>query len=344
MRFTNVICVLAFGGLAAATSGIGCSGGGDTSGSTSGNATTGTGGSDMTGSTSSTGSAGAAACSPTDAACTKVTSECIALADNKGKDTFTLRMSQLTVAKPAALSKGVAKTAIAGALLMNLKQCNLAGQGTFSLLMQFDTKAKKLTVGGATPVMSPLKGYTFAKGMAAGLDISPVITDLNLDATNKFSPAKGVDLNIPIYLSATETTPGIVLPLHQASIAGTLSDNNNCVGKYNADKLDPKKLCAPTDTVPAFTDAASLDAFVTLEQADNLPISAVGQTLCVLLSDDATMYGDMSTPKKCKRDAGGKIVFKGDWCSTTNMAASATCADALKLTATLAASSVLYTP
>lgn len=344
MRFTNVICVLAFGGLAAATMGTGCGGGSDTSSSSSGSTSTGTGGGDTASTSVSTGTSSAFPCSP-DSKCTEVASECIALTDNKGKDTFTLRMSQLSIAKPAALAKpGLAKNAIESGVVMSLAPCNLKGTGTFNLLLQFDTKNKKIKVGGAKPTTTPAKGYTYATGMASGLDIGPITDDLDLDASGNFSPAKGADINLPIYFAATDATPGVVLPLHKASITGTLTDNNNCVGKYNADKLDPKKLCGPTDTVPYYTDGADLDAYITLEEADKVVIAQLGQSLCVLLSDNATMYGDMSTPKKCTRDAAGKILFKGDWCSTTNSPGSAACNDASKLTGTLAASAVAYVP
>lgn len=343
MRFTNVICVLAFGGLAAATTGIGC-GGGETSSSSSGSSGTGgsgSGGSDAASSSASTGTAGAYECSPDPKTCTEVASECVALVNNKGQDTFTLRMAQLSIAKPAALAKpGLVKNTIEGGVLMSLAGCNLKGQGTFNLLLQFDTKNKKLKVGGAKPTTTPAKGYTFATGMASGLDITPVTVDLSLDASNKFAPASGVDINLPIYFAATDTTPGVVLPLHKASITGTLSDNNNCVGKYNADKLDPKKLCQSTDTVPTFTDGADLDAYITLEEADKVVIAPLMQTLCVVLGGDP----NMATPKACARDTAGKILFQGDWCSTTNSAGSTVCADATKLTGKLAASAITYVP
>jgi hypothetical protein len=69
-------------------------------------------------------------------------------------------------------------------------------------------------------------------------------------------------------------------------------------------------------------------------------IESLSQSLCVLLSGNAAMYGDMGSPNKCKRDADMKIVFKGDWCEATNMAADATCTDSAKLGAQFAASAV----
>ena len=41
----------------------------------------------------------------------------------------------------------------------------------------------------------------------------------------------------------------------------------------------------------------------------------------------------------CKTDSSGKILYMGDWCSTTNMAGG--CADSVQMTANFAASSVI---
>jgi hypothetical protein len=61
------------------------------------------------------------------------------------------------------------------------------------------------------------------------------------------------------------------------------------------------------------------------------------------------MYGTMGTGMQagvtvCKRDMTTmKIVYQGKWCSTTNMAATASCGDAEQLAANFAASSVKIT-
>ena len=91
---------------------------------------------------------------------------------------------------------------------------------------------------------------------------------------------------------------------------------------------------------PQFIDGASLDGFVELEKADGVKVEQLsGESLCLLLTNNATLYGDPAG-KVCKRDANNKIVFQGDWCAATNSAATATCADAISLGATFAASSV----
>jgi hypothetical protein len=328
--------------MTAATAMVGC--GGDDGGS--GGSASGGGGSASTDSTGTggTGTGGTSSfpCSPEDAACTKVTSGCIALADNKDQNVFALRMAQLTVTKPAGLASGVIKTVVENGVLMNLTKCNLNGQGSFSLLLQFDKAANKVTIGGALPATDPTVGYKFVSGTYQNLAVAPIQTDATIDASGKFTPT-GVDLNLPIFLAASDTAPSIILPLHKASVAGTLSDNNNCIGKYNAATLDPQNLCEPSETSRAFTDGADLDAYMTLEEADGVIVTALQQSLCVIISGDPLTYGDGKMPAKCKR-TNTKIDFQGDWCAGTNTAASAGCTDATKLQGSLAASAVTTLP
>lgn len=332
MRLSNVILGLALGGIATASVTAGC---GDSSGGAGGS----------TGSTSSA-STGGPACAP-DSACTTVKSDCVAITDNKGKPTFALRMSQLDITKPAGLTKMLIKGVVAGAVEINLDKCNLAGSGTFNLLMAFDTAAKKLTVGGAHPLMDPTKGYTFVNQMIQGLTVGPITTPITLDGAGKFAPTGGVDIVLPIYLGIADKDPSVLLPLHKATIVGTLSADQNCIGKYNADKLDAKAGCAGTDTNPAFdTSQADLSGYMTLEEADSVVVSTIGQSLCVLISGDSATYGDGGSPTiKCKRDANKAIVFKGDWCDKTNMpAVVGTCEDSSALAGKLAASAVVNVP
>jgi hypothetical protein len=92
-----------------------------------------------------------------------------------------------------------------------------------------------------------------------------------------------------------------------------------------------------------FISGGSLDAYLSLEDADTVPVSFLGQSLCVLLTEDAGAYGYKpvgSSTTVCKRDASGKILFQGNWCSLTNDAATAACADAMHVSAQFAASSV----
>jgi hypothetical protein len=175
----------------------------------------------------------------------------------------------------------------------------------------------------------------------SGYQVTPKEADAPLSA-GAFSADVG-DIIVPIFLDAAASTH-VLLPLKATKLLGTLSEDRNCIGKYNADKLDPANSCLaePPDTLP-FENAGALEGFITLEHADGVIIEDLKQSLCVLLSGNAQMYGDAGTPNKCKRDMAGKIVYQGDWCAATNASADASCADAMKLSANFAASAVSIT-
>jgi hypothetical protein len=315
----------------------------------------GSGGADVTSSTGSASSAGGAggaggvggqsascnqgACSPKDPQCSLVPSCCIALADNKGQPTAGLRMSQITITKPTVLApNSIVGNLVAHGVQMNLEKCNLAGGGTFSWLLHFDPGTGKLLTGGARPTEDPFGGYCFVSEILGGKQIVPVSVDSGLSA-GAFSADVG-DIIVPIFLDAAATSY-LLMPLTAGKLTGTLSEDSNCVGAYNAENLDPVNSCLaePPDTLQ-FVNAGTLDGFIKLENADTVIIDGLSMSLCVLLSGNAAMYGDGMSPNKCKRDMNGKIVFQGDWCEATNAAADAMCSDSVKLGAEFAASAV----
>ena len=342
MRLSNVILVLSLGGVGAAGALVGC-------GSDTGTGTTSTGSGGSTATTTSTGS-GTDPCSPA-AACPQVaSSKCIGLADNSAAKAFTLRMADLTLTAPPSLTKGLVKGVVQNGVTMNLASCNLNGGGTFSWLLQFDTATGKLKTGGATPAEDPTKGYSFVDTtiMQGGksFKIAPFTADAPVGKDGTFAITMGQDVTVPVYLDL-KAAAVVLLPLKAAKLTGTISADNNCIGQYNSKNLDPAGGCLSTDTVPSFIGAdgkadsdGKLDGYITLEQADTVIVDAVGQSLCVILSGDAAMYGYMPDPKGptlCKRDAAMKIAFQGDWCDATN---DATCKDSARLTANFSASSV----
>lgn len=279
-------------------------------------------------------------CAPT-GVCAEVASDCLALVDNSSKtDKIGLRMAQLAITKPEALSKGAVKAIVANGVAMNLDQCNIQGQGTFSWLLEFDRTNGKLKTGGAKPVADPFAGYCFVNDTAK--NITPITVDAPFTG-DKFETTGDVKLTVPIYLDAAASSV-VLLPLQAVKLFNaTLSADNNCIGKYNADTLSVDNNCLPDEEagISYFTDDASLQGFVTLEQADTVDVSALSQSLCVLLSGDAKTYGhDVDGVSRCTRDANDKITLKGDWCAATNAAATADCADAFQLGATFAASAV----
>jgi hypothetical protein len=280
-------------------------------------------------------------CSP-GGSCPGVKSECLALTDYTDKTQFTLRMADLTLTAPPALSAGTVAGIFKSGITINLKECNLDGGGTFSWLLQFDTALGVLKAGGAKPTLTPTAGYSFVNEMIGGFAIAPLVTYAPIK-DGKFTMAMGADLTIPIYLDAKATSV-ILLPLHAAKLSGTLSADNNCIGKYNSKGLLPADNCIGPKEIPAFIGAdgkansdGTLDGFITLEDADKVMVDLLKQSLCVILSGDSAQFGDGGTPLRCKRDAGGKIVFQGDWCTATNDAA---CKDAVHLVAGFSASGV----
>ena len=331
MRLTSVFAVLVSGSLGVLSlTAIGC---GDGSGSSAGGG--GSGGGSTTGGTGgSTGNA----CDPACDANKGITSDCVAIKDNASATKFGLRMSQLTINKPEALTAAknpVVAGIISKGVTMNLPDCNLNGNGTFSWLLEFDTETGKLKTGGAYPVDDPTAGYCFVNATLSGSDVAPLVIDAKPDADGKFSVTVGGDVVVPIFLTSKDDY--VLLPLSNAKIINaTLSGDQNCMGKYDSASLDPSAMCLP----PAFVNAASLDSYVTLENADTVPIASLKKTLCALLTGEDD--GD-ATMKHCKRDANNVITSKGDWCAATDAAADANCADAFKLGADFAASAVEIT-
>jgi len=342
MRFSTMILGLCAAGVSAAASLAGC--GGSEGGNTGGNATGGGTSSSSGTMSSSSGSSGCTApCCPT-ASCKATDKTCIGLVDNAGQTKFGLRMSELDVTKPAALTSGIVASVVAGNVLSNNAGCNLNGTGTFTWLLQFDTAASTLKTGGAKPVADESTGYSFVDDMvtqgAQTFHIQPITFDgVKPDASGNFTVTTGTDLLVPIYLD-TAATSVVILPLKNARLAmGTLSNNNNCIGKYNAEGLDPANTCLADPKNPTFVTAASLDGLITLEDADTVIVAQLMQSLCVLLSGNASMYGQKASDGTtyCKRDASNVILFQGDSCSMAGQ----TCKDAVTLTADFAASSVL---
>jgi hypothetical protein len=259
-------------------------------------------------------------------------------------------MSEIDFTLPAALGTGVTAATIGGAVLPGIVPCNLNGTGSFSWLLQFDTTAGTLKTGGARPVSDPTKGYAFdtealTEG-ATSFSVAPVtFSGVTPDASGKFAVTTGQSLLLPIFLDAAGTTT-VLLPLQQLVFtAATLSASKSCIGTYNAAALSPTNSCVATPTVPTFVAGAQFSGFVTLEQADTVIVSALHESLCVILSGNSGTYGttDSTNNTVCKRDASNAIVYQGDWCAATNAAATATCADSQAVAGKFAASSVLIT-
>jgi hypothetical protein len=192
--------------------------------------------------------------------------------------------------------------------------------------------------------VSPAGPYTFDDEMvqqgANVVHVQPVTLMAPLSTTCTFDSTPG-DVIMPIFLDAMGTS-SVLLPLHSLRLhAGTVSADHGCIGRFNAEGLDPANNCVGDATHPEFTTGASADGYILLEEADKIVISALAETLCVLLSGNASMYGvQQGSTVVCKRDTQNKIVFQGDWCAATNQAATSSCADSLAMSAKFAAQAV----
>jgi len=302
---------------------------------------------DDTGTSSSTSSSSNGGCAPGEG-CPAVESECIAFADNAGKDRFALRLSQLRLTAPQGLSgdptvRGIVDKGISLAYpgcKSETGDALFVGDGTFSWILEFDTTTGTLRTGGALPEADPNLGYCFVNETIQGFDVQPF--EISAPITNGgFETAERKDVVVPIYTSLTDRSKVILLPLRSLRIfGGSISADQNCVGSFNASGLDPNNLCLPDASTFQFVDGASIDGYITLEEADVVTIPELGgNSLCTLLAGPENL--DTAT-KKCKR-TGGVIDFKGDWCAGANeadpgTAATANCADSVKLAATFSAS------
>ncbi len=264
-------------------------------------------------------------------------STCMPLADNSSKQILDFRFRRLTVITPAALASGFIQNVVVDhGITLNAKQCGENGDGAFNWLIRIDKTTGMVTTGGAPPSTDPFgKGYCFAKTTASGsgIVVEPVTAKVNLMG-NTFSSDAVAKLNVPIFVNG-DPNQLIILPLSNVSVSKvSFSADGNCIGGFNYAALDKDCVDSRSDCSRWHTDGA-LGGFITLEEADNVPIPQLGnKTLCVMLTN--------STPGPdgfhCKRDAANKIAFQGDYCSTTKSAGG--CADSYWLAATFAASAV----
>lgn len=184
---------------------------------------------------------------------------------------------------------------------------------------------------------APKDGTCFAKftDQASGIDVAPVSTPYTLSGDTY--TATFDKLVVPIYINDDQQSYAL-LPLHQVAVKATLSSDHDCVGKYNADQLDPQSSCA---TEFPWTNGGSFDAYITVAEADTVDVADLGESLCVLLTGDPSTWKGTDPKHTCKGSAEyaqtGKLPT-GDWCSTTNSAGG--CADSWHLVTKFAASAI----
>jgi hypothetical protein len=287
-------------------------------------------------------------CHPTDPLCNQVESECLAIVDNDGADTFALRFQQATIWKPDAFSSGLENAALQQNLTMNLEECNLFGGGTINIVFELNKTTSTGRVGAAYPVAEPSDGYTFVDEVfqvdgGNFFNAAPAIVSAHVEADGTIVSEEIGTLTLPLFLDL-EAMQYILVPLRRGRMFdATLSADQNCIGAHNAAGLSPDNGCLPDPAtgVKAFIDGGKIDGYILLEEADQIIVEAFGlnRSLCVVLARDAAEFGDGGSPIRCAY-LDGKIKYPGDWCSTTNAGATANCHDAAKFAFSFAASAV----
>jgi hypothetical protein len=314
-----------------------------TTSSSSGSTTTSTASSGSSGSTCAAGAPLTGACAPT-ASCAGAGSTCLALVSQPATTTPGFRMAEIVYTKPAAFTTGVVASILQGSTAPNDTACNLEGSGTISWLLRFDTVAGTLETGGAKPVASPAGPYTFDDETvmqgAFSFAVHSLLLTAPLGAGCTFDSNDG-DVTLPLFQNSAGTSP-VLLPLTSLRLHGGMTADHGCIGRYDAEGLDPANACQPDTLHQSFTGGAALDGLIVLEDADKVVVSPLQESLCVLLAGNAATFGTSGPngSQVCKRGANGAILFQGDWCAATNQAATATCADAVQVAATFAAQAV----
>jgi len=285
-------------------------------------------------------------CAQTDPACTMVDSDCVALVDNRDKDVFAMRLSQVVVALPDAFKSDTTEGLLVNdAFGINLSECRLNGGGTINLIVEIDRTSNQGRAGVAKYVADPRDGYDFVNEMIQGFTVEPVLFDGSLDAEGNFEAALGA-ITLPLYVNQ-DGSDVILVPMREGRLYDVkLSEDQNCIGSYNAFGLDPNNGCFPdeNDGIYAFLNGGKAEGYVTLEDAESVVINAfngfVNETLCARLATGMGNFIEGDDPKRCRRNANGDILFPGDWCAATNAPWTPGCADAVRFSFQFAGSAV----
>jgi len=260
-------------------------------------------------------------------------STCLPIADNKGKQVLDFRMRRLNVAAPKALAQQfIQKTVVTTNIDLNARECGEKGKGLFTWLLRVDRQNNTLVTGGAPPSADPFGvGYCFARFTTADkIVIEPLQTGIVFQG-DTFKSTDKKKLNVPIFLNG-DVNNVVVLPVTDVVIQGVaLSEGGNCIGKLNPNALssdcsDDPALCSKWQT------AGALGGYITIEEADQVYIQDLSESLCVILTQSSK-----GPDGRCTRQ-NGKIAFEGDYCSKDKQPGS--CKDSFWLAATFAASAV----
>lgn len=254
-------------------------------------------------------------CYQPDGCCLVKDSKCMAKVDNGAAEHKTLRMSQLRVKSPPKLSnKLVQNTIVTPAVTQLDPACRFKDVnkgGLFNWLIDLDTTTGTLRTGGARAVEDINEGYCFLKAEYSGIVVEPITAELNFDkATGQFATkAPLARLSVPIFQKRDPNDVPILLPLRNAEIYdGTLSENGNCIGHFRG---EPGELDSDCNTITSdvadpnsyrFENGGKIKGMITLEEADQVKIVDLKQTLCALLVPTAEIVDGADGYKVCKRE------------------------------------------
>lgn len=254
-------------------------------------------------------------------------STCLPIGDNKGKDVQNFRIRRLKIATPETLAgELIQNTVVTLNIDLAEKSCGELGKGLFTWLLQVDRKNNTLVTGGAPPPKDAIgEGFCFARFDLGGTKVEPITSKVSFEG-DKFRSLEPQKVKIPIFLSQ-DVASVILLPITDVRVEGvTISDDGNCIGKFNDIALDEQ--CFDDSLCSKWQTSGSLGGYITLEEADQVKIRDLNnKSLCSFLAGEA---------ENCARDGAGKILFKGDYCSTDKKPGG--CADSVWLAATFAAS------
>lgn len=194
-------------------------------------------------------------------------------------DSPEMRIRYLDIAAPSA--SPLASTAVEGVLNSTL------GTETFNWLIAMSLSgsdgAVDITTGFGTRIAGPPTTYSFA----ADGDFPPATISGTRTGDTITSGTASTPVEIPIY-DETGTVQQITLILHALRVMeATLSEESSCIGALSGNR---------------FTTAATLEGYVTVEDAQNgtINVPPINTTLCSLIA------GELITPSGsdplCDRD------------------------------------------
>jgi hypothetical protein len=267
-------------------------------------------------------------------------SECLAKADHSASATTELRITQHQVAKPATLAKPFMQDMIiTKKSTLSQPECNQFGYAQFNLLMRIDSAQKTLTLGGGVPqalIGDPNDGTCWADFVdpSSQLVVKPVAA-VYAETAGGSLQAKISDFVMPIYLDNTVAS-AVLVPLHELTVTVGLSADKNCIGRYAHETLDEN--CTALEDQFAWQNDGRYEGYITVEEADEVMVHSLGETLCVTLSGDPAKW--KGTENSCKSSPAflQQGLPKGDWCKATNSADG--CQDAWYLSIEIAAAAI----